>query len=395
MSAPAVARGALLPLYAQPDLVLERGEGCYLWDSEGRRYLDFTAGIAVTALGHASPIVRAAIEGALDRGLVHTSNLYRTRPASELAELLVEASFPGGVFFCNSGAEANEAAFKFARRWAGATAGPGKHEFVAFHGSFHGRLFGTLAATDRPAYRQPFLPVMPGVRFADVGDVRGVEAALAGGSVAAVIIEVVQGEGGVRPVPPDFLAALRGLCDQHDVLLIFDEIQCGLGRTGRLFAWQHAGVVPDMMTLAKPLAGGLPMGAVVASERVADTLEPGDHATTFGGGPLVASVGTAVTRTIAEAAFLERVQELGHHLLSGLEALVDRSPRVRDVRGLGLMRGVALDGPAAPVVTAAREGGLLVVSAGPDVVRIVPPLTITESEIDEGLDILERALPAS
>jgi predicted acetylornithine/succinylornithine family transaminase len=395
MSAPAVARGALLPLYAQPDLVLERGEGCYLWDSEGRRYLDFTAGIAVTALGHASPIVRAAIEGALDRGLVHTSNLYRTRPASELAELLVEASFPGGVFFCNSGAEANEAAFKFARRWAGATAGPGKHEFVAFHGSFHGRLFGTLAATDRPAYRQPFLPVMPGVRFADVGDVRGVEAALAGGSVAAVIIEVVQGEGGVRPVPPDFLAALRGLCDQHDVLLIFDEIQCGLGRTGRLFAWQHAGVVPDMMTLAKPLAGGLPMGAVVASERVADTLEPGDHATTFGGGPLVASVGTAVTRTIAEAAFLERVQELGHHLLSGLEALVDRSPRVRDVRGLGLMRGVALDGPAAPVVTAAREGGLLVVSAGPDVVRIVPPLTITESEIDEGLDILERALTAS
>lgn len=395
MSAPAVARGALLPLYAQPELVLERGEGCNVWDSEGRRYLDFTAGIAVTALGHASPVVRAAIEGALARGLVHTSNLYRTRPAQELAELLVEASFPGGVFFCNSGAEANEAAFKFARRWAGATAGPHKHEFVAFHGSFHGRLFGTLAATDRPAYREPFLPVMPGVRFADVGDVQGVEAALSTGTVAAVIIEVVQGEGGVRPTPPDFLAALRRLCDEHDALLIFDEIQCGLGRTGRMFAWQHAGVVPDMMTLAKPLAGGLPMGAVVASERIADTLERGDHATTFGGGPLVASVATAVTRAIAEPAFLERVRERGAYLLSGLESLADRSPRVRSLRGLGLMRGVVLEGPAAPVVTAAREGGLLVVSAGPDVVRIVPPLTITESEIDEGLHILERALTAS
>jgi len=395
VSAPAVAGGALLPLYAQPDLVLERGEGCYVWDSEGRRYLDFTAGIAVTALGHASPVVHAAIEGALARGLVHTSNLYRTRPGLELAELLVEASFPGGVFFCNSGAEANEAAFKFARRWAGTAAGSHKHEFVAFHGSFHGRLFGTLAATDRPAYREPFLPVMPGVRFADVGDVEGVEAALSGGTVAAVIIEVVQGEGGVRPIPPDFLAALRRLCDEHETLLVFDEIQCGLGRTGRLFAWQHSGVVPDMMTLAKPLAGGLPMGAVVASERIADTLKPGDHATTFGGGPLVASVGAAVTRTIAEPAFLERVGELGRHLLSGLESLADRSPRVRAVRGLGLMRGVVLDGPASPVVTAARERRLLVVSAGPDVVRIVPPLTITESEIDEGIDILEQALSAS
>ncbi len=395
MSAPAVSRGALLPLYAQPDLELERGERCHVWDTGGRRYLDFTAGIAVTALGHASPVVRGAIESALSRGLVHTSNLYRTRPAVELAELLVEGSFPGGVFFCNSGAEANEAAFKFARRWAGTTAGPGKHEFVAFRGSFHGRLFGTLAATDRPAYREPFLPVMPGVRFADVGDVRGVEASLSGGTVAAVIIEVVQGEGGVRPIPPDFLSALRGLCDQHEALLIFDEIQCGLGRTGRLFAWQHAGVVPDLMTLAKPLAGGLPMGAVVASDRVAETLKPGDHATTFGGGPLVASVGAAVTRTIADPAFLERVQELGRHLVSGLESLAGRSARVRTVRGLGLMRGLVLDGPAAPVVTAAREGGLLVVPAGPDVVRIVPPLTITEAEIDEGLDILERALTAS
>lgn len=395
MTAPAVAGGALLPLYAQPDMVLERGEGCWVWDEEGRRYLDLTAGIAVTALGHASPVVHRAIREALDRGLIHTSNLFRTRPAMELAALLVERSFPGGAFFCNSGAEANEAAFKFARRWAGTRAGPAKHEFVAFHGSFHGRLFGTVAATDRPAYREPFQPVMPGVHFADVGDVDGVRRLLATGKVAAVIIEVVQGEGGVRPIPGEFLAALRALCDEHDTLLILDEIQCGLGRTGALFAWQHAGVVPDLMTLAKPLAGGLPMGAVIVSERVAATLEAGDHATTFGGGPLVSSVALAVTRTIADPAFLARVEALGTHLEARLATLAARVPGVRGVRGLGLMRGILLDGPAAPVVARARELGLLVVSAGPDVVRLVPPLTITEPELDQGVDLLARALGAS
>lgn len=395
MTAPAVAGGALLPLYAQPDMVLERGEGCWVWDEEGRRYLDLTAGIAVTALGHASPVVHRAIREALDRGLIHTSNLFRTRPAMELAALLVEQSFPGGAFFCNSGAEANEAAFKFARRWARTTTGPAKHEFVAFHGSFHGRLFGTVAATDRPAYREPFQPVMPGVHFADVGDAEGVRRLLATGNVAAVIIEVVQGEGGVRPIPGEFLTALRALCDEHDTLLILDEIQCGLGRTGALFAWQHAGVVPDLMTLAKPLAGGLPMGAVIASERVAATLEAGDHATTFGGGPLVSSVALAVTRTIADPAFLARVEALGAHLEARLATLAARVPGVRGVRGLGLMRGIVLDGPAAPVVARARELGLLVVSAGPDVVRLVPPLTITEAELDQGVDLLARALGAS
>lgn len=395
MTAPAVAGGALLPLYAQPDMVLERGEGCWVWDEEGRRYLDLTAGIAVTALGHASPVVHRAIREALDRGLIHTSNLFRTRPAMELAALLVEQSFPGGAFFCNSGAEANEAAFKFARRWARTTTGPAKHEFVAFHGSFHGRLFGTVAATDRPAYREPFQPVMPGVHFADVGDAEGVRRLLATGNVAAVIIEVVQGEGGVRPIPGEFLTALRALCDEHDTLLILDEIQCGLGRTGALFAWQHAGVVPDLMTLAKPLAGGLPMGAVIASERVAATLEAGDHATTFGGGPLVSSVALAVTRTIADPAFLARVEALGAHLEARLATLAARVPGVRGLRGLGLMRGIVLDGPAAPVVARARELGLLVVSAGPDVVRLVPPLTITEAELDQGVDLLARALGAS
>lgn len=381
--------GALLGVYAQPDFVLVRGEGCRVWDEDGREYLDFTAGIAVNALGHGSKVVAEAIEAHLSTGLVHTSNLFRTRPGEELAELLVRLSFPGGVFFCNSGGEANEAAFKFARRWGG---GAGKRNFVAFHGSFHGRLFGTLAATDRPAYRAPFEPLMPGVRFCDVGDSGGVRAALSDGTVAAVIVEPVQGEGGVVPVAAPFLQELRRVCEASDTLLIFDEIQCGLGRTGELFAWQHAGVVPDILTMAKPLAGGLPMGAVVACERVARTLHPGDHGTTFGGGPLVASVALAVVRHIAEPAFLSRIRDTSRHLDGALERLASTRSAVRSVRGLGLMRGVVLDRPAGPVVARARELGLLLVSAGAEVVRLVPPLIIEPSELDQGLSILADAL---
>jgi predicted acetylornithine/succinylornithine family transaminase len=389
------ASGPLLGIYAQPDLVLTSGEGCRVQDEAGRRYLDFTAGIAVNALGHGAPAVREAIEAALATGLVHTSNLFRTRPAGALAELLVEVSFPGRVFLCNSGAEANEAAFKFARRWAGAVHGPERHEIVAFRGAFHGRLFGTLAATDREAYQAPFRPLMPGVHFAEVGDADAVEALLARGTVAAVIIEAVQGEGGVRPTPPAFLETLRALCDAYDTLLVLDEIQCGLGRTGRLFAWQHADVVPDMMTLAKPLAGGLPMGAVVLSDAVAEAMRPGDHGTTFGGGPLVSSVALAVVRTVSDPAFLERVRALGARLEVGLGALVAHRDGVKAVRGLGLMQGLVLEGPAAPVVARARELGLLVVSAGPDVVRLVPPLTVVGEEIDEALSLLDRAIAST
>jgi acetylornithine/succinyldiaminopimelate/putrescine aminotransferase len=339
-------------------------------------------------------VIRRAIEEALATGLVHTSNLFRTRPVRDLAELLVACSFPGRAFFCNSGAEANEAAFKFARRWAGTVHGPAKHEIVAFRGAFHGRLFGTLAATDREAYQAPFRPLMPGVRFADVGDAAGVEKLLAAGTVAAVIIEAVQGEGGIRPTPAAFLAELRALCDAHDTLLVLDEIQCGLGRTGALFAWQHADIVPDLMTLAKPLAGGLPMGAVVLGDAVADAMKPGDHGTTFGGGPLVSSVALAVLRSVSDPAFLHRVSAAGEHLRAALHVLMERHRVVTGVRGIGLMQGLVLDRPAAPVVTAARERGLLVVSAGPNVVRIVPPLVIDERDIDEGLLLLSAAIEA-
>jgi len=395
MTHPTTTASHLLGIYAQPEFVLARGEGCRVWDEDGREYLDFTAGIAVNALGHGSFVVRRAVEEALSTGLIHTSNLFRTRASAELADLLVELSFPGRAFFCNSGAEANEAAFKFARRWAGTAHGPEKHEIVAFRGAFHGRLFGTLAATDREAYQAPFRPLMPGVRFAEVGDTAGVEALLETGRVAAVIVEVVQGEGGVRPTPLGFLADLRALCDTHDTLLLFDEIQCGLGRTGTLFAWQHGTVAPDMMTLAKPLAGGLPMGAVVLSEAVAATLKPGDHGTTFGGGPLVSAVALAVLRTVSDGEFLARVRSAGQHLDAGLRVLAARHPSVTGVRGLGLMQGLLLDGPAAPVVAGARDLGLLVVSAGPEVIRFVPPLVVTEQEVDQGLALLSEALAAT
>ena len=382
----------LVGVYAQPDLVLARGEGSWVWDEDGRRYLDFTAGIAVNALGHGSPVVADAIRSALDTGLIHTSNLFATRPVQELARLLVGLSFPGKAFFCNSGAEANEAALKFSRKWAGAAGAGGKREFLAFRNAFHGRLFGSLTATDREAYQAPFRPLMPGVRFVELGNAAGVEEILAGGTVAAVFIEPIQGEGGVIPVPFDFLRTLRALCDRHGALLVFDEIQCGLGRTGKLFAHQHAGVTPDILTLAKPLAGGLPMGAAIVTDAVADALKPGDHGTTFGGGPLVASAALAVVRTVSDPAFLEGVVARSRHLLRGLDALRAKVPGIREVRGMGLLLGVVVEGKSSDVVARARERGLLVVGAGPEVVRLIPPLNVSFEELDQGLELLGAAL---
>ncbi|MEQ8331145.1 MAG: acetylornithine/succinylornithine family transaminase [Longimicrobiales bacterium] len=382
-----------LGVYGPPPVTLVSGQGCRVTDDRGRTYLDFTAGIAVTALGHGAPEVENAVRSALDSGLIHTSNLYRTLPAERLARALIEHSFPGGVFFCNSGGEANEAALKFARRYAGTVHGPGRSGFLAFRGSFHGRLFGTVAATDRPAYREPFLPVMPGVRFADF-DLDAVGAVLDEGETAAVILEPVQGEGGVRPVDPAFLQGLRARCDATGTLLILDEVQCGLGRTGRLFAHQHAGVTPDILTLAKPLAGGLPMGAVIATPAVDATLKAGDHGTTFGGGPLVSTVALAVLERVADPAFLAEVARKGQRLADGLDRLVDGHAAVRGRRGLGLMQGLALSegSLAAPVVQRAREAGLLVVSAGPDVVRLLPPLVVDDADIDEAVGILDTVL---
>jgi len=375
---------ALLGVYARVGPQFVAGEGSELIAEDGTRYLDFVAGIAVNALGYNSPVIRDAVMRALDSGLIHVSNLYRTEPGERLAAELTK-TFGGQVFFCNSGAEANEGAFKFARKWSS------KSEIVAFSGSFHGRLFASLAATDRPDYRRPFEPLLAGVQIVPLGDRAAARKAVTA-ATAAVIIEPLQGEGGVRPVEPEFLAFLRALCDERGAALIFDEVQCGLGRTGTLFAYEQTGVTPDMVTLAKPLAGGLPMGAVLLSDRIAAALAPGDHATTFGGGPLVATVALEVLRTIADADFLSEVRTKGAWLGKQLQQLAATAPRVKAVRGRGLMWGIELGEPAAPVIAAARERKLLVLTAGPNVIRIVPPLTITQDDLNRGVAVLAEVL---
>lgn len=292
----ATQASALLGVYRQAAPLFVSAQGCLLYDAEGKGYLDFSSGIGVNALGYADAGVAQVVERVLATGLIHTSNLFRTEPAEALARELVTRSFADRVFFCNSGAEANEAAFKFARRWARAQSSAAKHEIVALRGSFHGRLFGSLAATDRPAMQEPFTPLMPGVRFIAPGDLPEAALAITPQETAAVIVEPVQGEGGVQPLDTAYLKALREMTRDANALLIFDEVQCGLGRTGQLFAYEALGVEPDLLTLAKPLAGGLPMGAVLLREHIAEEMKPGDHATTFGGGALVASVALEVVR---------------------------------------------------------------------------------------------------
>jgi predicted acetylornithine/succinylornithine family transaminase len=387
------AGDALLGVYrrAQPRLVA--GRGCWLIDDDGREYLDLTAGIGVNAFGYGDAGIAAAVQQALDHGLIHVSNLYRTTPGEELAAELVNRSFAERVFFCNSGGEANEGAIKFARRWAGGTGSTGateKNEIVALRGSFHGRLFGSLAITDRPAWQTPFAPLMPGARFA-AANLDAVREVVSTERTAAIFVEPVQGEGGVVPLSAELLRGLRALADEVNALLVFDEVQCGLGRTGRLFAHEASGVTPDIMTLAKPLAGGLPMGAILLTGAVAASLKPGDHATTFGGGPLVASVALEVIRRIAEPEFLAAVRERG--------ALIERTARawqaeglLREARGVGLMWGLELNTPASPVVERALAAGLLVLTAGERVVRLLPPLVISEAELKLGLDKLHDAL---
>ena len=381
---------ALLAVYRRAAPLFVAGRGCHLIADDGTEYLDLAAGIGVNALGYGDATIAAALHDAIDAGVVHTSNLFRTRPGELLADALVEVSFADRVFFCNSGAEANEAAIKFARRWSRARAGDTKHEIVALKGAFHGRLFGSLALTDRPGFRAPFEPLMPGAHFIE-HDLEAAAAVIARERTAAVIVEPVQGEGGIHPVPADLLRGLRTLADASGALLIFDEIQCGLGRTGHLFAHEASGVIPDMLTLAKPLAGGLPMGAVLLTERVAAALQPGDHATTFGGGPMVAGVALAVLRRLSDPTLLENVRARGEQIRA-TAALWLEEGIVTQVRGVGLMWGIELPGPAAPVVERAREAGVLVLTAGEKVIRLLPPLVIGEAELARGLETLREAI---
>lgn len=384
------APGALLGIYKRAPMELVRGDGVTLFDAEGRAYLDFTSGIAVNALGYGDPGLREALHRAAE-GLVHVSNLFRTAPGEQLAQQLVACSFADKVFFCNSGAEANEGAFKFVRRWARAVGGPAKHEIVALRGAFHGRLFATLAATDRPAYRAPFRPLAGGVSIAE-RDLEELAAVLDAETVAGLILEPVQGEGGVRVLDAGFLNELRALTQGRGIALIFDEIQCGLGRTGRLFAYESTGVTPDVLTLAKPIAGGLPMGAVLLTDTIAAAMQPGDHGTTFGGGPFVATVALHVLDRLSDPALLAHVRETGAWLHEQLMSLAARTGRIRAVRGIGFLWGIDVPQPAAEVIARAREAGLLLVSAGEYTVRLLPPLIATRDDLTTGLQRLEMAL---
>jgi predicted acetylornithine/succinylornithine family transaminase len=386
---PVSIESPILGTYKRAPVEFVRGSGVHLYDAEGKAYLDFVSGIAVNALGYDDPGLKAALHAAAD-GLVHTSNLYSTSPGERLAAALVARSFADKVFFCNSGAEANEGAFKFARRWA-RTKGDAKHEIVALRGAFHGRLFGTLAATDRPAYRLPFRPLTPGVSIFE-RDLAELDAALSEDTVAALIVEPVQGEGGVRVLDPGFLRELRAVTASRNIALILDEIQCGLGRTGTLFAHERAGIEPDMVTLAKPLAGGLPMGAILMTRAIADAVKPGDHGTTFGGGPFVASVALHVLERLSDPAMLRHVTEVGTWFGHELNEIAHRTGRIRQVRGVGLMWGVDVMGTAAHVVSESLANGLLVCSAGDYTVHLLPPLVATRDELARGLAILEEVL---
>jgi acetylornithine/N-succinyldiaminopimelate aminotransferase len=382
----------ILQTYARPAIVFERGEGVYLYDTEGNQYLDFVAGIAVNALGYHDPDVTQAITAQAQQ-LIHVSNLYHTVPGSALARQLVTSS-PAfdRAFFCNSGAEAIEGAIKFARRYARTHFGDAKTTIVAFDGSFHGRTMGAVAVTAREKYREPFMPVMPGVRFAAYNDLASLEAVM-GDDVCAVIVEPVQGEGGLRSADPAFLQATRALCDRYQALLIVDEIQCGVGRTGTLWAHETSGVQPDLMTLAKPLAGGLPIGAVLLSASVAATIQPGDHGTTFGGNPLATAVAGVVFAKISHPDFLAHVQAVSSYLDEALHDLrADFPDTIRELRGRGLMRGIQVVGSAGAIKDAAQRNGLLITTAGEDVLRMVPPLIITNHHVDEALTTLRRVL---
>ncbi|HTE45907.1 MAG TPA: acetylornithine transaminase [Gemmatimonadaceae bacterium] len=388
-TAAATTADALLGNYRRAAGHFVDGEGVYLIDGDGKRYLDFVSGIAVNALGYADEGLRAAMHAAAD-GLIHVSNLYATEPGERLAATLVEKSFASKVFFCNSGAEANEGAFKFARRWA-RTLGDTKHEIIALRGAFHGRLFGTLAATDRPSYRIPFRPLAGGISIVE-RDLEDIAAALDPEVAAAVILEPVQGEGGVRVLDAGFVREIRALTEERGVALIFDEIQCGLGRTGTLFAYEQYDVVPDMITLAKPLAGGLPMGAVLMTADIASSIKPGDHGTTFGGGPFLASVANHVLSRVSDPRMLKHVTENGEWFGKQLSEIAHRTGRIRAVRGLGYMWGFDVMGTAATVVSEAFKAGLLTCTAGEYTVRLLPPLVATRDELARGLGILEEIL---
>ena len=388
------AEESILHTYNRFPVMFDHGEGCYLYDTEGKKYLDFAAGIAVNALGYHYPGYDDALKSQIDK-LTHISNLYYNEPMSEAGEKLIKASGLSKAFFTNSGTEAIEGALKAARKYSYTKYGKeaGRFEIIAMNHSFHGRSMGALSVTGTEHYREPFEPLIGGVKFADFNDLESVKAQITD-KTCAVITEVVQGEGGIYPAQKEFLEGLRALCDEKDIILIFDEIQCGMGRTGYYFAWQSYGVQPDVMTCAKALGCGVPVGAFVLGEKAAAaSLVPGDHGTTYGGNPFVCAAVSKVFDIFEQDNILAHVQELTPYLEEKLDALVDKYPIVAARRGKGFMQGLVIEGTTVgSVVTKALANGLLVISAGSDVLRLVSPLVITKEHINEMIEKLEKSL---
>ncbi len=376
----------VVPNYRRQPVVIVRGEGSYVWDADGRRYLDLFSGWAVAALGHCHPKLTAAIREQAGE-LIYMANHMYTEPQGRLARLLSEQSFGGKSFFCNSGAEAVEAALKLARLHTPER----RYKVIAFEDSFHGRTFGAISATGQSKYRQGFQPLLAGFEHLPLNDLDAVRGAI-DDETCGILVEPVQGEGGINLCSEEFLRGLRELCDEHGLVLILDEVQTGVGRTGKMFAYQHSGVVPDIMTLAKHLGGGMPIGAIVTKPEVAESLKPGTHASTYGGNPVTAAAACAVLETILEDRLLDNANEVGGYAVGKLRELQQSQPKIREVRGVGLMIGVDLNQAGADVAKACLDRGLLINCTHETVLRLMPPLTVSREEIDEGVGILAEVL---
>ena len=385
------SEASILHTYNRFPVVFEKGDGCYLYDSEGKEYLDFAAGIAVNALGYHYPGYDEALKSQIDK-LMHISNLYYNEPIIEAGAKLVQASHMEKAFFTNSGTEAIEGALKAAKKYAYERDGHADHEIIAMNHSFHGRSIGALSVTGNKHYQEPFEPLLPGVKFADFNDLDSVKA-LINDKTCAIIFETVQGEGGIYPATEAFIKGVRALCDEHDILLILDEIQCGMGRTGEMFAWQHYGVKPDIMTSAKALGCGVPVGAFLMTERVAEkSLAPGDHGTTYGGNPFVGAAVDKVLEMMERDHITEHVKKVAPYLEKKLDELVAKYDFLTERRGMGLMQGVVCEKPVGQIAAKALEAGLIVITAGSNVLRFVPPLIIEEKDVDEMISRLESIL---
>lgn len=385
------AQQAVLHTYNRFPVVFERGSGVHLYDTDGKEYLDFASGIGVMALGYGQEEYTKALKSQAEK-LLHISNLYYNPPIIEAAKKVLQASGMDRVFFTNSGAEAVEGALKAAKKYAYTKSGHAGHEIIAMHGSFHGRTIGALSVTGNEHYREPFEPLMGGVRFAELNDLESVRAQVTD-QTCAVILETVQGESGIHPASREFLEGVRAFCDEKDILLILDEIQCGMGRTGQMFAWQHYGVKPDIMTTAKALGCGVPVGAFLLTERVAQkSLVPGDHGTTYGGNPFVGAAVSKVFDLFEDLRITEHVRKISGYLEQKLDTLIDQYTFLTQRRGIGLMQGLVTEKSSTEIAAKALEAGLVIITAGADVIRLLPPLVITEADVDEMVEKLTGVL---